>query len=117
MVKPTALHQTIAGQIDNQKPAHLVPGKHVGMEVIDANTLRVIVVPTGVTADVRYDEGPDLYTVTVTNAAGEAAEYPGAYCDMLGDLIFGVDAQPATFPMVEIWTEGPDGQMEMQFRG
>jgi hypothetical protein len=107
-MEPTDLHQTIAFQIDNQRPAHLVPGKHVGMEVVDADSLRVIVLPTGIRAVVTYQHGPDLYAVSVTNHAGEVTMFDGVYCDMLGDLIFGVNAEPATYPMVELVVLDPE---------
>jgi hypothetical protein len=34
-MQPTELHETIAYQIDNMRPPHLEPGKHIGLEVID----------------------------------------------------------------------------------
>lgn len=108
-MQPTQLHQTIAFQIDNMRPAHLVPGKHVGMEVLDENTVGITVVPTGVTATVTYEEGPDLYSVSVKkHTEDEPTEYTGVYCDMLGELIFGINAEPASFPMVELFVLDPE---------
>lgn len=105
-MKPTQIHETIAFQIDNQKPAHLKPGIDIGLEVIDATTVGVLVVPTGVRATVKYNEGRDLYEVEVERD-GERTAYDDVYCDMLGDLIFGNEAEPASFPMVEVWAVDP----------
>lgn len=101
-------HQMMAFQIDNQRPPHLLPGKHVGMAVVDDTTLLVQVGPTARLVIVRYCPGPDLYSVTVDAYGSEVADYDGVYCDMLGDLIFGVDAVPASYPMVELIIIDPD---------
>jgi hypothetical protein len=95
-------HQMMAFQIDNQRPPHLLPGRHVGMAVVDETTLLVVVGPTARLAVVRYCPGPDLYSVTVNSYGGEVEDFDGVYCDMLGDLIFGIDAVPASYPMVEL---------------
>lgn len=113
-MEPTDLHQTIAYQIDNQRPPHLEPGRHVGMAVIDADTLLVLVGPTATMAIVRYDHGRDTYLVTVNRSGGEVKDFDDVYCDMLGDLIFGVDASPATFPMGGILTFDDDGTPRYQ---
>lgn len=111
-MEPTEIHQTIAGQIDNTKPDDLKPGVDVGMEAIDANTLAVVLPKLGVRFDVRYDAGPDTYTVTRQDwmmGVWVAAEpISGLYCDQLGDLIFGEDAKPFTLPMTMISTD--DGE-------
>jgi hypothetical protein len=107
-MEPTQIHQTIAYQIDNQRPPHLVPGRHVGMEVTGPLSVRVTVVPTGLRAIVTYNEGSDLYELAITTHAGETTLYDGVYCDMLGDLIFGVDAEAASFPMVGLIILDPE---------
>jgi hypothetical protein len=72
----------------------------------------VVVVPTGVTATVRYDAGPDTYTVTVRkHGEDEPTVYGDVYCDMLGDLIFGINAEPATFPMVGVFVLDDNGDV------
>jgi hypothetical protein len=72
------------------------------MAVVDETTLLVVVGPTARLAVVRYCPGPDLYSVTVNSYGGEVEDFDGVYCDMLGDLIFGIDAVPASYPMVEL---------------
>jgi hypothetical protein len=113
-MEPNHIHETIASQIHHMKPAHLVPGKTIGLEVVDDLTVRVVVVPTGVSATVAYDEGRDLYNVVVTKHDGATMEYEGAYCDQLGELIFGVNAEQWTQPMGALITEGPDGQLSIE---
>lgn len=104
---PNQLHQTIAAQIDHVLPEGLVPGKDVGMEVIDRTTLRILAYardPERRCAwDVRYDEGWDTYVLTRYVPGGPAEEpISDVYCDQLGDLIFGDEAKPFTMPMVQI---------------
>jgi hypothetical protein len=110
----TDTHQTIASQIDNMRPSHLLPGRHIGMAPVDERTVLVLVGPTGVLAVVRYEPGPDLYSVVVNRSGGETREFDGVYCDQLGELIFGVDAGAWTLPMGAIITEGDDGQLQIK---
>lgn len=105
------VHETIASQIDNMRPPHLVPGKHIGIEPVDRLSIMVTVVPTGVTAMVRLDEGRDLYDVAVCKHGGEATAYEGVFCDQLGDLIFGVNAEPWTLPFGGIQILDADGNV------
>ena len=107
-MKTNETHEMMAFQIDNQRPPHLLPGKHVGMAVVDDETLLVVVGPTARLAIVRYCPGPDLYSVTIDPYGGDVEDYDGVYCDMLGDLIFGADAVPASFPMVELVILDPE---------
>ena len=100
-MKSNQIHQTIAQQIDHMKPDHLRPGIDVGMEPLDATTLRVLVrVDHDAFArfDIRYDEGRDTYVFT----AGDDEPISDIYCDQLGELVFGENAKPWTQPLVQI---------------
>lgn len=99
MQLPNEMHQTMAHQIDHMRPAHLEPGRHIGMAVVDEDTLLVLVAPTATIAIVRYCHGPDLYSVTVNRWQQPVKDYDGIFCDQLGDLIFGVDAGEWSLPM------------------
>lgn len=106
-MKPTDLHQTIAAQIDNMKPADLRPGIDVGMEPLNDTTLLVRVLPATPNdarsrdVQITYDEGPDLYNVAVFRL-GERTEHERIYCDQLGEIVFGSEAEAFTMPMVQI---------------
>lgn len=102
-MKPNDLHQTIAGQVDNMRPPHLTPGQDVQMEVVDEITLRVLVKrPAPRLVDIRYDRGPDTYTVTpytIKDGAATAGEpLSDIYCDQLGEMVFGQVAEGWTLP-------------------
>lgn len=97
-MKPLPIHETMMGQIDNMRPEHLIPGKHVGAKVVDDLTLEITVVPTGRVVRVSYMEGPDLYAVTVFKRDNTVEEHEGIYCDQLGELVFGEDAGEWTMP-------------------
>ena len=98
------IHQSIAQQVDHMKPDHLRPGIDVGMEVVDATTLRILLPGKVAHVDVSYEEGHDLYTVTRTEQAKigqlvmqvEREPLTGVYCDQLGELIFGDEAKQWT---------------------
>jgi hypothetical protein len=99
---PNETHQSIAQQVDHMKPDHLRPGVDVGMEVIDEATLRILLPYKGGHVDVRYDQGPDTYTVTRTETVKlgslvmpcERDPISDIHCDQLGELVFGEDAKP-----------------------
>lgn len=110
-MKVNDTHNTIAFQIDNMKPAHLEPGKHIGMAPVDEHTVLVLVGPTATLAVVRYLPGPDLYSVTVNRFGHPVQDFDRVFCDQLGDLIFGVDAEEWTLPFGGIIVEGPNGQL------
>lgn len=110
-MEPTEIHQTMAGQIDHMRPAHLEPGRHIGMAVVDETTLLVLVGPTATLAIVRYLPGPDLYSVTVNRQGQPVRDHDGIYCDQLGDLIFGVDAGEWMLPFGSIQILDADGNV------
>jgi hypothetical protein len=99
--QPNQIHQTIAQQIDHMKPDHLRPGVDVGMEVRDETTLRILLPAKQCHVDIRYDQGPDTYTVTRyelkrlgrATATVERDPISDVYCDQLGELVFGDDAK------------------------
>jgi hypothetical protein len=102
-MEPSQIHQTIAQQIDHTKPDDLKPGVDVGMQAIDDCTLAVVMPKAGTRVDVRYDAGPDTYTLTRSERVGEiwvSTKPPmsDVYCDQLGELIFGSDAKPWSQP-------------------
>ena len=114
MIQPTQIHQSIAQQVDHMKPEHLRPGIDVGMEPVDRTTLRILTYvrdPERRRAfDVSYDEGRDLYDV-IAYPPGAAADpntdvHTGVYCDMLGELLFGDDAEGWSLPFGGISTDG-----------
>jgi hypothetical protein len=111
-MKPTHIHESIAQQIDHMRPVHLKPGKHIGIEILDETAITVTVIPTGVKAIVRYQQGPDLYDVEVTNHEGDSEEFERVYCDQLGDLIFGVDGEAWSQPFGAIITWDANGERE-----
>lgn len=100
-IEPAAIHQTMAQQIDHMKPDHLVPGKDIGIEVRDANSITVVIPSWDLTATVEYLPGPDLYAVEVLRD-GSVSAHSEVYCDQLGELIFGDEAKPWTQPVVAI---------------
>ena len=108
------IHETIASQIHHMKPAHLEPGKHIGMAPVDDETLLILVAPTATLAVVRYERGQDLYSVVVNRFGHEVRDYDGVFCDQLGDLIFGVDGERWTMPFGAVITENPDGTLEVK---
>jgi hypothetical protein len=113
-VLPNEVHQSIAMQIDSMKPDHLRPGIDVGMEPIDDTTLRIILPAKRAYVDVRYDSGPDTYTVTPTDRAtlGKTSvlvqrdPISDVYCDQLGEMVFGEDAKEWSLPFGGISTDG-----------
>jgi hypothetical protein len=105
------IHNTILSQIDHMRPAHLEPGKHVGAKVIDGTTIEITVVPTGRVVRVRYDEGWDLYAVTVFKRDDSVTEHERVYCDQLGELVFGADAGEWTMPFGGIQILDADGNV------
>lgn len=110
-MEPTQIHQTIMGQIDHMKPAHLEPGKHVGAKVFNATTLEITVVPTGRVVRVAYNEGADLYDVTVFKRDDTVEEYEGVYCDQLGEMVFGADTGEWSLPFGGIQILDLDGNV------
>src|SRR3954454_6732690 len=88
MDEPNQLHETILGQIDNMRPAHLIPGEHVGAKVVDKNTVEILVVPTGRTTRISYVQGADLYAVTIFKHDDTVEEHERVYCDQLGEMVF-----------------------------
>jgi hypothetical protein len=120
-MEPNQIHQNIAQQVDSMKPDHLRPGIDVGMEPIDRTTLRVLLPYRGGHVDVRYDEGPDTYTVTRTDTVKlghlvmpcEREPLSDVYCDQLGELVFGDDAKGWSQPFGGISTDG--GQTWKEF--
>jgi hypothetical protein len=110
-MEPTYIQNEIARQIDVQKPAHLVPGRDVSFCLVNEDAVGVIVHTDDTKALVKYHEGRDDYTVTVQRFNDPQPRIlERIYVDMLGDLIFGSDAEPFTEPIVEIYIEGDDGE-------
>jgi hypothetical protein len=110
-MQPTDIHQIMAGQIDHMKPAHLEPGRHIGMAVVDETTLLVLVIPTATIAIVRYCQAGDDYSVTVNRQGKPVQDHDRIYCDQLGDLIFGIDASEWTMPFGGIQVIDGDGNV------
>lgn len=100
-LEPAAIHQTMAGQIDHMKPDHLVPGKDIGIEVRDANSITVSIPAQDLRATVEYRPGPDTYAVEILRD-GDVSSFDDVYCDQLGELIFGNEAKPWSAPLVQI---------------
>lgn len=118
-MEPNEIHQSIAQQIDNMKPADLTPGVDIGMEPLNPTTLLVRVLPAepnherSCDAHITLDEGRDLYDVTVFQR-GEKAKHEGVFCDQLGTLIFGEYAGEWSLPFGAIITEDHDGNIEIR---
>lgn len=113
-MKANDLHETIAAQVGHMCPPHLTPGQDVQMEVVNDVTLRVLVRrPALRLVDIRYDAGPDTYTVTPytfeTGSAHPGESISGVYCDQLGEMVFGEVAGDWTLPFVVIETHDEDG--------
>jgi hypothetical protein len=111
-MEPNDIHQTIAAQIDNMKPAHLTPGVDIGMAPVNETTLAVVFPERHERFDITYDEGRDLYNVTrstrpVPSVRIWLAHDPleGVFCDQLGEILFGSEAEPWTLPFGYILTE------------
>jgi hypothetical protein len=112
-MEPNQLHQNIAQQVDHMKPDHLRPGVDVGMEVLDATTLRIVLPGKQCHVDIRYDEGPDTYTVTQfelkqlgqMTAVVEHEPLSGIHCDQLGEMVFGEDAKAWSQPFGGVSTD------------
>lgn len=103
--------ETIAGQLHNMKPDHLVPGVDVGMKPVEGGIEVMILRPERKIARVIYDEGLDLYDVTVTREGEAPQEFSGVYCDQLGEIVWGDDAKEFSLPMVQIL--GDDGEWQV----
>lgn len=122
--QPNSLHTEIAHQVAHMKPDHLVPGKHVGMEIVDEKTLRVgILTDEGVNTrivEIEYDEGPDTYKCRVIHRPDQYTAWTmepqieNVFCDDLGEIVFQDEAKPWTMPHGEIVSFGPDGEIERQ---
>jgi hypothetical protein len=113
--EPTPIQNEIARQIHVQKPAHLVPGRDVGMLLIPPldgrEAIAVHVLTDDTKAIVCYDAGRDTYVVSRQKFdESEPRKFDDIYVDQLGEMIFGSDATEFTGPFVEIWTEGDDGE-------
>lgn len=113
--EPTPIQNEIARQIHVQKPAHLVPGRDVAMLLVDPiegrEGVAVHVIPDDTKAIVYYDAGRDTYLMSRQKFNETEPQSIGdVYVDQLGELIFGSDATAFTEPLVEIWTEGDDGE-------
>lgn len=103
--------EEIARQLHLQKPDHLVPGRDVGMTVVDETALELALLDAGTItqrAVVRYQPGPDHYQVSFTGPQ-RTSEHDRVYCDDLGPLIFGAEAKPLPGPLVVVgdWDAGP----------
>lgn len=113
-----AVQTGIAHQVHITKPDHLKPGRDVFMlpSQVDANEVIVIVDygTVGRAAVVRYDAGPNTYTVKLTED-GREKELRGVYCDQLGELIFGGEAKPFQGVMVEVITDENDPRFRRFF--
>jgi hypothetical protein len=106
-MQPNDVHETIARYLHNMKPERYRPGIDVGISIVDEWSVIVDVVPAGRRLQIRYDRGPDLYSVREFDG-----ERPGwdewterIYCDQLGEVVFGGEAEPWTLPMVAFITE------------
>lgn len=99
--------QNIAGQLHHTKPDGLTPRKDVGMEVI-TDGVRVHIFPWGTVADIVYLDGPDLYSVKVTDEFG-TSEYDRVDCITMTELVWGDEAKPYTDPVIVIETYNEDG--------
>jgi hypothetical protein len=109
-LQPGPIHETMAGQIDHQKPERLKPGKDIGIEVKDANSITVVVPSMEMQATVEYLPGPDLYAVEILRG-DEISSFDRVYCDQLGELLFGDEAQPWTQPFGGIQILDADGNV------
>lgn len=111
----TDIQMEMARQVHLQKPSAFVPGEDVGFQPVGQDTLAVVLPKRGERVDVRYDAGPDTYTTTrmLRRAGIWIAQEPVSdiYCDQLGELIFGSEAEPLNEPLVRIFFEDDDGQM------
>lgn len=107
-LKPSAIHETMAQQIDHQRPPHLKPGEDIGIEVKDANTISITVPSMNMQATLEYLPGPDLYALEILRD-DEVSEFDRIYCDQLGELLFGSDAEPWTQPMGGLVSFDADG--------
>src|SRR3954469_9285635 len=97
--QPTPIQNEIARQLHHQKPAHLVPGKHIGFVAVTDEDghegIGVLVNTDGTKALVLYDEGRDTYIVSVKRFNDDKARaYDDVYCDQLGAMVYGSDAEP-----------------------
>jgi hypothetical protein len=109
-LQPTEIHETMAAQIDHQKPGRLMPGRDIGIEVRDANSIKVVVPSENMQATVEYLPGPDLYAVEVLRD-DEVTSFDRVYCDQLGEILFGAEASEWTAPMGGITTFNADGSV------
>jgi hypothetical protein len=108
-MQPTEIQEVIAGQVDHAKPPAYRPGVEVGMGIVGEDSITVFVPPLHTVAVITYKPGPDLYEVTISDATLKVREYEGIYCDQLGELIFGADAERWTMPFGAITSWDDDG--------
>jgi hypothetical protein len=90
--------ETIARQIDHQKPDKCEPGRDVQMAIAN-DTLLVAVIPLETVAHISYDKGMDLYSVALHKGTDNKKDFDGVHCNQLGEIIFGKKAKP--------WTQRP----------
>jgi len=115
------IHESIAQQIDHMRPPQMRPGYDVGIEILDESTVRVVLYPHDAeqrrSVDVRYDAGPDTYTVTAHPPGAQGDPISDVYCDQLGELIFGNAALPWRQPFggIQILDEHGDVESETTF--
>lgn len=109
-LKPGPIHETMAAQIDNQKPERLTPGRDIGIEVTGENSISVIVPSMNMQATIEYLSGPDLYAVEILRD-DEVSSFDRVFCDQLGELLFGEEAQPWTLPFGGIQMLDADGNV------
>jgi len=112
-LQPSAIHETMAQQIDHQRPRHLTPGRDIGIEVKDANSIAITVPSMKMQATLEYLPGPDLYSLEILRD-DEITEHDRVYCDQLGELLFGSDAEPWTQPIGGLITEDHDGTLHFR---
>lgn len=101
--------ETIAQYLHHTKPPSYRPGIDVGMSQLDEDTMIVFVPPLHTIAVIRYMHGPDLFSVTISDATPHVRDYDGVYCDQLGELVYGADADAFTQPTVQIFVMNDDG--------
>lgn len=143
-INTTAIQSTILGQVHEQKPEWMIPGVHITVApgdfskidhlsdeeearlaqdddaiaeaIKDDNAVSFVIMGQPITKSViRYERGPDLYSVTRYTRNDDEAEqkwsvesFDGIFADQLGELLFGTAAEPMQTPMFSIIMLDPE---------